>query len=66
MEGFHPTKEDNYNDPSGELVSKPGGAAVPKQLGDHDKLPDTDVVEVVLQMSKEGKLNKRNPNQARA
>lgn len=39
-------------------------AAVPKQLGDHDKLPDTDVVEVVLQMSKEGKLNEPNPNRA--
>lgn len=41
-------------------------AAVPKQLGDRDKLPDTDVVEVVLQMSKEGKLNEPNPNRASA
>ena len=32
-------------------------AAVPKQLGDHDKLPETDFVEAVLQMSKEGNLS---------
>lgn len=32
-------------------------SAVRNQLGDHDKLPETDFVEVLFQMSKEGKLS---------
>jgi hypothetical protein len=56
-----PEIERHRGRPEGGSREDGGGG---EELG--EMLADTDVVEVVLHMSKEGKLNKRNPNQARA